>query len=130
MKPARIVVVDDDPDILAATQAILVTAGYEVSVAGGRNQGMDTIGTSQPDLIVLDVMMDTWQDGFAMARALKQDPLTRGIPILMMTAVKDKTGIDFKASAGDPTWLPVEAFLEKPLDPEQLLGEVRRLLGD
>lgn len=101
MSPTKIVIVDDDPDILAASQTTLSTAEYQVAVAGGRDEGMDLIHSVQPDLIVLDVMM---------------------------TAVKDKTGVDFRASAGDPNWLPVEAFLEKPVDPDLLLAEVRRLL--
>lgn len=128
MSPTKIVIVDDDPDILAASQATLSTAGYQVAVAGGRDEGMDVIHSVRPDLIVLDVMMTGWQDGFCMARALKDDPVFKAVPILMMTAVKDKTGVDFKASAGDPNWLPVEAFLEKPVDPALLLAEVRRLL--
>jgi hypothetical protein len=46
----------------------------------------------------------------------------------MMTAVKDKTGIDFKSTAGDPTWCPVDGFLDKPVDLDVLLAEVRKLL--
>jgi CheY-like chemotaxis protein len=72
--------------------------------------------------------MDTWQDGFEMARELKKDPNFKEMPILMLTGVKDKTGIDFKSSAGDPTWLPVDGYLEKPIEPNVLLAEVEKLL--
>jgi hypothetical protein len=51
------------------------------------------------------------------------------MPILMLTAVKSKTGIDFKSSAGDPDWLPVDVFLDKPVEPEVLLAEVEELLA-
>jgi CheY-like chemotaxis protein len=73
-------------------------------------------------------MMSTWQDGFEMSRELKKDPELKSMPILMLTGIKDKTGIDFKSAAGDPTWCPVDGFLEKPVEPNTLLSEVERLL--
>jgi CheY-like chemotaxis protein len=89
---------------------------------------MEKIRTEKPDLAILDVMMSSWQDGFDMSRELKKDPEFKNMPILMMTGVKDKTGIDFKSSAGDPTWLPVDGFLDKPVEPDTLLAEVEKLL--
>ncbi len=74
-------------------------------------------------------MMETWQDGFEMAREVKQDPEVKDIPILMLTAVEDKTGMELKSSAGDPDWLPVEAFLDKPVDSQTLLAEVENILS-
>ena len=74
-------------------------------------------------------MMDTWQDGFEMARELKQDPSFKDTPILMLTGIKEKTGIDFKSSAGDADWMPVEGFLEKPIQPEIMLAEVEKLIS-
>jgi len=100
-----------------------------VSTAGDRDEGMDKIKGEKPDLLILDVMMSTWQDGFEMARELKDDAQYASMPILMLTGVKDKTGIDFKSSAGDPTWCPVEGFLEKPVEPDVLVAEVEKLLS-
>ena len=70
-----------------------------------------------------------WQDGFEMSRQLKKDPDLKNMPVLMLTAVEKRTGIGFKSTAGDPTWLPVDVFLEKPVEPEVLLSEVKKLLS-
>jgi CheY-like chemotaxis protein len=129
MEGAKILVVDDDKDIRDSLQAILESKEYSVTVAASKNEAMEKANAEKPDLFILDVMMDTWQDGFDMARELKQDPKFKEIPILMSTGVKEKTGIDFKSSAGDSDWMPVEGFLEKPIDPTVLLTEVEKLLS-
>ena len=128
MDKAKILVTDDDQDIRDSLQAILEANGYTVVTAADRDEGMEKIRADKPDLMILDVMMVKINDGFEMARELKQDPLYQDIPILMLTGVKEATGIDFKSSAGDPDWNPVEEFLEKPVDPDVLLSEVSRLL--
>ncbi|HEW79083.1 MAG TPA: response regulator [Phycisphaerales bacterium] len=129
MENAKILIVDDDQDITEALQAILESEQYIVLTAADRTEGMEKIRTNKPDLVILDVMMSAWQDGFEMARALKKDPEFKDTFILMLTAVKDRTGIDFKSTAGDPNWLPVDGFLDKPVEPEILLAEVKKLLS-
>ena len=129
MGNAKIIVVDDDQDIRDSVQAILEVQQYTVATAADRDEGMEKIKAEKPDLAILDVMMSSWQDGFDMSRELKKDPEFKDMPILMLTGVKDKTGIDFKSSAGDPTWLPVDGFLDKPVDPNTLLAEVAKLLS-
>jgi CheY-like chemotaxis protein len=128
MGSAKIVVVDDDQDIRDSVQSILEAQQYTVVTAADKAEGMEKIRTEKPDLAILDVMMSTWQDGFEMSRELKKDPEFKDMPILMMTGVKDQTGIDFKSSAGDPTWLPVDGFLDKPVAPDTLVTEVQKLL--
>jgi CheY-like chemotaxis protein len=128
MEQAKIVIVDDDQDIRNSLQAILEGNQYTVITAANKAEGMEKIRAENPDLAMLDVMMETWQDGFEMARELKKDPNFKDMPILMLTGIKDKTGIDFKSSAGDPTWLPVDGYLEKPVEPNILLAEVAKLL--
>lgn len=130
MAKAKIVVTDDDPEIRDTLQAMLEARGYAVVTAANREEGMATIQREKPDLAILDVMMATWQDGFEMSRELKKDPELKDIPILMLTGVRDKTGVDVKSSAGDPTWLPVDAFLEKPVEPDTLFAQVERLLSN
>ena len=130
MQEKRIVIVDDDPDVLATSKVTLESAGYQVSTASERAEGLKMIRSIHPDLIVLDVMMDNWQDGFTMARELREDQEFARLPIIIMSAVKDKTGVDFKSAAGDPTWLPVQVFLDKPVEPTLLLNEVTRLLAE
>ena len=129
MANAKIVVVDDDQDIRDSLQVILEARQYTVVTAADKTEGMEKIRTEKPDLAILDVMMSAWQDGFEMARELKKDPQFKNTPILMLTGVRDKTGIDFKSAAGDPTWCPVEGFLEKPVEPDILVAEIERLLS-
>ena len=128
MGNAKILIVDDDLDLSEALKVTLEGEQYAVITATNRKEGMEKVRTDRPDLVLLDVMMSTWQDGFEMARELKKDPASKDIPILILTAVKDRSGIDFKSTAGDPTWLPVDGFLDKPVEPDVLLAEVRKLL--
>ena len=128
MAKAKILVTDDDKDIRDSLQAILESRDYAVVTAADKTEGLEKIKAEKPDLMILDVMMTTWQDGFEMARELKNDPEYKNIPILMLTGVKEKTGIDFKSSAGDETWNPVDGFLEKPIQPDILLAEIEKLL--
>ena len=129
MENVKILIVDDDPDLTKALKATLESKNYIVITASNGSEGMDKINTDKPDLLILDVMMATSQDGFEMARELKKDPQFLKMPILMLTAIKGRTGIDFKSSAGDPNWLPVDSFLDKPVEPQVLLAEIKRLLS-
>jgi len=129
MGNGRILIVDDDPDFVAVMKVVLESERYTVAAACDREQGMDKIQADKPDLIIMDVMMSTWSDGFEMSRDLKQDPRYQDIPILMLTGVQEKAGISFKSTAGDPQWLPVNGFLDKPVEREVLLDEVRNLLS-
>ena len=122
-------IVDDDEDLRDSVAAILEGQDYLVSTAGDREEGMEKMRSEKPDLLLLDVMMSAWQDGFEMAREIKGDPELKDVPILMLTGVKEKTGIDFKSAAGDETWCPVDGFLEKPVQPEVLLEQIEKLLS-
>ncbi|MBN2019185.1 MAG: response regulator [Sedimentisphaerales bacterium] len=128
MNPARILIVDDDADITEAMRIVLESKGHTIDAAIDSKDAASRIKSQKPDLIILDVMMSTKSEGFDFARELKKDAKTRDIPILMLTAIKEKTGIDFKPAAGDETWLPVEDFLDKPVKPEQLIEKVESLL--
>ncbi|MHC4417053.1 MAG: response regulator [Planctomycetota bacterium] len=130
MGNAKILIVDDDVDLTKAMQTILESQDYTVLAAADREEGMEKVRADKPDLAILDVMMSTWEDGFEMARELKKYPELKNMPILILTSVKDRTGIDFKSTAGDPTWCPVDGFLDKPVESDQLLEEVQRLLSE
>ncbi|MHC4385523.1 MAG: response regulator [Planctomycetota bacterium] len=128
MAKATILVVDDDEDICLAVKSLLESRDYIVETASTKEEGLEKLTSVKPDLAILDVMMATWQDGFELSRQLKKDPILKSIPILMLTGVENKTGFEFKSSAGDEEWLPVEGFLDKPVEPEVLFAEVERLL--
>ncbi|MCP4608300.1 MAG: response regulator [Planctomycetes bacterium] len=130
MGNAKIIIVDDDPDYCNVVKTILESEQYTVVTAGDKTEGMEKIRAEKPNLAILDVMMNAWQDGFEMSRQLKKDPQFKNMPVLMLTAVENKTGIDFKSTAGDPVWLPVDVFLCKPVEPDVLLSEVKKLLSN
>ena len=122
MGKTKIVIVDDDEDIRDSLQDRLECHQYTVITAANKTEGMEKIKSEKPDLAILDVMMSAWNDGFEMARELKKDQQLSNMSIMILTGVKDKTGIDFESTAGDPTWCPVDAFLKKPIKPDALFA--------
>ncbi|MFH1800779.1 MAG: response regulator [Candidatus Omnitrophota bacterium] len=126
---AKVLVIDDDPDMVESIRVVLESQGYDVSSAINGLEGLTLTKREKPDLIILDIMMPEGMDGFEVAREIKKDPQIQRIPILMLTAIKDKTGLDFQKEAGDKDWLPVEDYCAKPLNHDALLKKVSQLLG-
>jgi CheY-like chemotaxis protein len=124
----RVLIIDDDPDIVEAMKVVLESKNYEVTIAKSGEEGLKKARQDKPDLIILDVMMESTDKGFEVARNLKNDENHKDIPILMLTAIKEKTGLGFEKEAGDPDWLPVDGYCEKPLKPEELILKVENLL--
>jgi CheY-like chemotaxis protein len=129
MADKKILIVDDDLDLTIALQTLLESQNYDVSTAANKEEGMEKIKADKPDLAILDVMMESWQDGFELAREIKADPEYKDLPILMLTGVEEKTGLDFKSEAGDDEWLPVNGFLNKPVEPQVLLAEIKKFIA-
>ena len=126
---AKILIVDDDPDIVEAMKVVLESKNHAVSSAGNGQEGLKKVREDNPDLIILDIMMETLDKGFDVARELKKDQSYKQIPILMLTAIKERIGLDFKTEAGDAVWLPVDDYCDKPLKPEELISKVETILG-
>ena len=122
----RILIVDDDPDFAAAIAKILTTAQYEVEKAGSLQEGMKAVEEKRPDLILLDVMMEKYDDGFNMCYDLKHDERYKHIPVVMITAVTEVTGLKFSPET-DGEYLQSEGYLRKPINPEVLLEKVASL---
>jgi DNA-binding response OmpR family regulator len=120
---ARILVVDDDPDITFAISLFLKKAQHDVQVAASRVEGMKALESFTPDLMILDVMMEQPDDGIAMAQDLRRAGAT--LPIIMLTSVGKVTGMSY---GRDDDLVPVDAFLEKPVRPEDLLKRITELL--
>ena len=127
-KKEKILIIDDDPDIVEAMKVVLESKNYQVSSAKNGEEGLKKAKLEKPNLIILDVMMEAADKGFDVARVLKSDKNYEHIPIIMLTAIKERTGLDFKNEAGDEAWLPVDDYLDKPLKPNELLAKVELLL--
>jgi CheY-like chemotaxis protein len=132
MEKRRILLIDDDPDQRLALRLPLESAGYEVQEAISSSDALSRIKNIDPDLIILDVMMDTTTAGFQVALELhSQDPKSEfkqfhETPIIMLTAIHSTTPLRF---APDADYLPVETFIEKPVEPDTLLNKVHELLN-
>ncbi|MDP2929079.1 MAG: response regulator [Candidatus Omnitrophota bacterium] len=124
----KILIIDDDPDIVEAMKVVLESRNYRVSVARTGEEGLREVRRDKPELIILDVMMETGDKGFDVAREIKRDPNYKDVPILMLTAIKERTGLDFGKEAGDEHWLPVDDYCDKPLHPDELVSKVETLL--
>ena len=119
---ALIAVIDDDPDILDASSLVLTAKGYEVITADNPDDGYKIVKEKNPDLIILDVMMEEPDDGFFLAQKFRKEKIE--IPIIMYTSVSKALGLEFAASE----MVPVDDFVEKPISPATLIDKVEKLL--
>jgi len=126
--PGKILVVDDDPDILVAVTMILESQGYEVVTARDGIEGLATLKAEHPDLMILDLMMPK-MDGFAVCKEL-QDPRWskyKDTPILILTSVREEASRRrYELETG--LELNVDDYLEKPMAPDILLERVKTLI--
>jgi DNA-binding response OmpR family regulator len=126
--PGKILVIDDDPDILDAITMILESQGYQVSTARDGIEGLATLKAENPDLMILDLMMPK-MDGFAVCKEL-QDPRWskyKDIPILILTSVREEASRRrYELETG--LELDVDDYIEKPMSPDVLLERVGILI--
>ncbi len=132
MAKTTVLIVDDDIDFVEANRIALEAAGFEVLTAHNGSEGMEVARSNHVDVAVLDVIMDTPDEGFSLARDLRKDARTRNIPLVMLTSVNEvnrKAGYTFRFSDRDrdEMWLPVDKFLDKPVKPQQLAETIRLL---
>jgi len=133
MEEAKILIVDDDPDLLEAMKMILEANNYKVSTAANGTEGLRQVKAVNPDLIILDIMMDTITEGFQVSYQLRNpDPKSEyaqysKIPILVLTAIVEKKHMKFSPKT-DGDFLPVDDFVEKPIRPQMLLEKIKNLL--
>lgn len=125
-----IVLVDDDRDFLEMNRSLLTARGYRVICFSDHRQAWDSLAAEPPDLVVTDLMMVEMDSGFSLARRIKNDPRTSGVPVMIVTAVGSQLGFDFAPRTGrDLETMGADAFLEKPVAPQELLRRVEELLG-
>ncbi len=121
----KILVVDDEPDVVTYLSTVLRDAGYETLEASNGEEAMEQIKTNHPDLITLDITMPE-MTGVKTYRTLKEDAGLKAVPVIIVTGVAH----DFRQFISTRTQVPPpEGYLEKPVKPEDLLAEVKRLVG-
>jgi len=126
----RVLIVDDDPEFVETTKIMLESGGYETRAAVNGSDALKRLEEEKPDIILLDVMMKTVGDGVWVGQRIKGDQRFSDVPILMITAVnKESANRSFHLDPStDGDYLPVDGFLEKPVEPAVLLREVARLV--
>ncbi len=123
----KILVIDDDPDLVEALKIILKTGSYRVISAFNGEKGLKKVRQENPDLIILDLLLPKG-NGDVICRELKGDPRYADIPILVLTAVAEKVNTklfpEHKISS-----LPADDYVAKPIQPQDLLDRVKKLLA-
>ncbi len=120
-----ILLVDDDVDFIEVNKVFLEQEGYEVLTAHNSKQCMDVLKEQKPDGMIIDVMMDYKSEGFDLARDLRHSEEYKDIPLIMLTSVNSQFPYDFEPHG---TWLPVDIFLEKPIEGDKLAEQVNKQL--
>ena len=121
----KILIVDDDPDMVEAGRIVLEREGYLVQSASNLEEGLAKLREGKPDLLILDVMMEEADDGLRLARKARREGMN--LPILMLTSVNRAMGLQI---GKDEEMVPVDEFVEKPVDPATLVEKVRWLLEE
>lgn len=122
---AKILVVDDDPDFQNATRIVLEKEGYTILSAKNGDEGYRRAQETQPDLVILDVIMDSVLDGVSMSQQMHDDEATKAIPILMVTSIANT---DYAELFPTDEYIHIRAFMSKPIDPAKLIKQVNKLL--
>jgi len=128
---SKILVIDDDPDFRDAVSSILQSALYEVVTASDPKEGKDKILKEKPDLILLDIMMDSLFDGFSLCHNIKTGKEYKEVkdtPIIFVSAVKEVAGSRFEFKGDDQGLAGPDDYIDKPVKPEDLLNRIERLL--
>jgi len=123
----RLLMIDDDPDMVSSVRTVMEAAGWEMVSAANGVEGVEKARQLGPDLIILDILMPR-KDGLSTYEELRSEEALKRIPIIVMTSVGEKLGFNFSASdMGTYYGHEPEAFLQKPFEPTVLLQTVQRV---
>ena len=127
---ARILIVDDDTDLIEGQKIILEKNGYTVDSGNTIEEGLEKAKESAPDMIIADLMMEHYDSGFVFCKKVRDLPGLQKVPILMQTAAPRKVGFTFETGASPGReWMKVDEVLTKPVPLEHLLGKIEQYLS-
>ncbi|MBN2320100.1 MAG: response regulator [Acidobacteria bacterium] len=131
----NILLVDDDVDFVASNKMALEKEGFNVLTAHNGKDAMKIVESTDIDAAVLDVLMDTPDEGMVLARKLRKNPRTEKIPLILLTSLNEvnrEAGykVRFSDMDRDEVWLPIDRYLDKPVKSKDLSAEIRRLLSE
>ncbi|OGF59684.1 MAG: hypothetical protein A2Y62_08215 [Candidatus Fischerbacteria bacterium RBG_13_37_8] len=127
----KILVIDDDHDFIDAVTVILKSASYDVVTANNPKEGQEKILTEKPDLILLDIMMDSIFDGYSLCNAIKTSEEFKEfkrVPVIFVSAVKELSGSRFSFHSADQGMVGPDDYLDKPVRTDELIGRIEKFL--
>ncbi len=124
----KILIVDDDIEMVESMTALLQGAGYDVVSSSSGISGFEKCKKEKPDLVLLDVMMETKTEGMKVAKQLHSDSEVSNIPVILVTGIRSDMNLPFGLEADDEV-LPVRKVLEKPFRPDKLLKYVNEVFN-
>lgn len=131
MAKGRVLMVDDDIDFSDAVKLTLEAAGYEVIAAHSGAEAMSALDQQVVDVAILDMMMEEPDAGARVAHQLRRRPELAKVPVILVTSVTEKTGFRIELERPEEReWLGVDVWLDKPVDPKELLRRIEELLQD
>ena len=129
MNRKKILIIDDDPSFLEICSAILEEFDYQVDTASSSKEGLEKLVSQRPDLLLLDIMMATMDEGLNFATSMKQSEHLSKIPIMIVSAQPDAEKGYQRSVDKEMDWISADMFMEKPVNPQDLLHNVRLLIG-
>jgi CheY-like chemotaxis protein len=128
MEQPKILIIDDNTDFLFTTETLLQRNGFDTLTAEDGRKGLDLVKKEKPDLILLDIMMETLLSGFEVCRQMKSDPALKDIPIIGVSGMGEEIGVHFDKDR-DAEYFQPDNFFEKPVDREKLLAKINELIN-
>lgn len=128
---AKITIIDDDIEVAENLGLVLKKKGHTVSLRDTIEGAADYLKADRPDLLILDVMFpENPAGGFDLARETRRIEQLKDLPIILLTSINQEFPMDFSADDIDPEWIPVQDFVEKPVDIPLLLEKIDKLIED
>jgi DNA-binding response OmpR family regulator len=126
---ANIRIIDDDEELAENIALVLKNEGHSVDILTDIENAAEKLIQNTPDLLILDVMFpENPAGGFDLAKKLRETQETKDLPVILLTAVNQEFPMDFSAKDIDKDWMPVQDFIEKPVDMPQLITKISNLL--
>ena len=129
MSQKRILIIDDDPSFLEICSAILTEYDYHVETASNTKEGLEKIISQRPDLLLLDIMMATMDEGLNFATSLRHLEDFNKMPVMIVSAQPDVEKGYRRTVDREMDWIAADIFMEKPVNPKDLLHNVRLLIN-
>jgi CheY-like chemotaxis protein len=123
----KVLLVDSDREYSEQMKAVLEGEGWEVVIVSSGIEALNKVRFEEPDVIILDTMLEKHDAGFVVAKTLKADPIYQRIPLIMVSSAKEKTGMDFSQEL-DGYWMKTDIFVNKPIEGDMLVTLVKKSL--